>query len=53
MVAYTAALRCILALCRTLGPTYGSNAAIEWRAFRLDVATNEPGSLPAAIDLVV
>lgn len=53
MVAYTAALRFILALCRTLGPTCGSNAAIELRAFRLDVATNEPGSLPVAIDLVV
>ena len=27
--------------------------AIEWRAFRRDVVTNEPGSSPAAIDLVV
>lgn len=27
--------------------------AIEWRAFRGDVETNEPGSLPPAIDLVV
>jgi len=53
MGAYTAALRCILGLCRTLGPTLRINAAIERRAFRLDVATNEPGSLPAAIDLVV
>lgn len=53
MGAYTAALHCILALCRTLGPTLRTNAVIEWRAFRLDVATNEPGSLPAAIDLVV
>lgn len=27
--------------------------AIEWRAFRRDVETHEPGPLPPAIDLVV
>jgi len=27
--------------------------AIEWRAFRREVMATEPGSLPAAIDLVV